>query len=200
MKVFLCCEGPTDIGPFSCFIKKCANQPDIEVHGKTHAKLREISIFNKGYSKFLTEGKEKFSRIMYIKKLFVLAKIKGGDHIAYHQDAGHQGFKSVYDGIHDAFKKAVPSEKNHIRCLAIVPKEMIESWLLADDKIYSDFKTSPRLPPCPEELWGDRHNPDSNYPKHILEHILKDAGLGTGSQTYTDLAEKCSRKMQHRDA
>ncbi|GHU90751.1 hypothetical protein FACS189476_11080 [Spirochaetia bacterium] len=94
----------------------------------------------------------------------------------------------VYAGIKIDFSKAVSD--NETRCLAIVPKEMIESWLLADEKAYPSVPTAPRLPANPEELWGDKRNANSNYPYNYFVRVLSQFGLDDDSDTYKEIVEK----------
>jgi hypothetical protein len=82
-----------------------------------------------------------------------------------------------------------------MHCLAIVPKEMIESWLLADEKAYPAIPIAPRLPTRPEELWGDKRDKNSNYPYNyfmrvLSQSVLSQFELADNSDTYTEIAEK----------
>lgn len=47
-----------------------------------------------------------------------------------------------------------------------VAREMLEAWLLADPRL--PHPDTP-LPKRPEDLWGDKGQPQSNYPKHVLK-------------------------------
>lgn len=56
-----------------------------------------------------------------------------------------------------------------------VAREMIEAWLLADPALLST--PLPAGKGC-EELWGDKGDPTSNYPKHVLRRcVLEPRGL-----------------------
>lgn len=65
----------------------------------------------------------------------------------------------------------------------------VEAWLLADEEAFAVVcgKKRPHLPDrrSPEELWGERNNPDSHHPKQVLARILN----GLGLQIPTELAE-----------
>jgi hypothetical protein len=50
-----------------------------------------------------------------------------------------------------------------------VATEMLEAWILADPDILREAGIS--LPKKPEELWGDRKDPESNHPKHVLSRV-----------------------------
>jgi hypothetical protein len=190
MKVFVCCEGITDGDVLRCFIRKCSDIPDIEIHYETHSSIKSKKTYSvKKFNKYLDEQDQdtKFDRLAYMTKLFGLAALEGGNHIAYHQDAGHQGFEKVYDGVAKDFSSAVPSD---VKYLAIVPKEMIESWLLADEKAYPSIPVAPKLPARPEKQWGDRRNPDSGYPKNYFKRVLSQFGLEATRDVYADIAAK----------
>jgi hypothetical protein len=163
------------------------NSP-IEILCETHTSIRTKKIYNKKLFKYLYPDPDKFDRIAYIKKLYTLAVLDNSNYIAYHQDAGHQDFKFVYEGITKDFEDAISNDEIH--CLAVVPKEMIESWLLSDEKAYPSIPVSPALPKKPEEIWGDRHNPESNYPKNYFKRILSQYSLEDNHNIYTDIASK----------
>jgi hypothetical protein len=190
MKVFVCCEGPTDIGPITAFIKKCSTNPLVKVKCETHKSIRSKKLYAKKLSKYLSPDPDKFDRIAYIKKLYALAMIEGSSFIAYHQDTGYQNFKCVYDGIKKNFEDAISDDGMH--CLAIVPKEMIESWLLADEKAYTPVSGKLRLPPYPEDLWGDKSVLSSDYPKNYFMRVLSQCGMKDNRDTYTEIAKKCN--------
>jgi hypothetical protein len=54
-----------------------------------------------------------------------------------------------------------------------VAREMIEAWLLADPALVR--LSLPAGKRC-EDLWGDKHDPTSNYPKHVLVRCVLDPG------------------------
>jgi hypothetical protein len=110
-------------------------------------------------------------------------------HIAYHQDADGN-YNSVYKSIKNKFSDCVDTYS----CLAIVPKEMTESWLLADEQAYiAAFGCKPEyLPKEPEEMWGKKDDPDSNYPKHVMERVLGQYHKMVNRNIYVDIAERSS--------
>jgi hypothetical protein len=195
MKIFCVCEGDTDVGPIQVLMQKCIHGGDLKIFVYTHAKLKEVKLRTRYKDKTTVGESKKLSRQLYIKKLHALAIMKDSSHIAYHQDVGGQGFNTVYTGIKNDFLKAVSN--TGMRWLAIVPKEMIESWLLADVKALNSLKNiSEGLPPInqspnPESLWGKKEDPDSDYPKNYLTRDLNKLGRETDSVTYKEIAEKC---------
>jgi hypothetical protein len=78
-------------------------------------------------------------------------------------DRDHQTDPSRLEEIRQGV--AAASRERH--CAVGEAVEDAESWLLADPSILD----SPLPKPC-EELWGDRDNPDSNHPKHVLRRCV----------------------------
>jgi hypothetical protein len=90
-------------------------------------------------------------------------------------------------------EKYKPLRDKGFRCLAIVPKEMIESWLLADIRAINslgDGSIHIDQSPNPESLWGVKDDPSSNYPKHYLRRNLERLGFEDNSGTFAQIAEK----------
>ena len=59
--------------------------------------------------------------------------------------------------------------------IPMIPLKMIENWLLADEDAFEYvFGKKPKLPQKPELIWGDKRDPDSDYPKNLLERVLRD--------------------------
>jgi hypothetical protein len=196
MKVFCVCEGVTDVDPLQVLMQKCTPDSDLKISIYTHVEIKGMKIKVHHKDKSAADENKKLSRKLYIKKLYALAIMEHSCHIAYHQDAGRQGFNMVYTGIKNDFLKAVSNTKT--RWLAIVPKEMIESWLLADVKALNSLKNiSEDLPsvnqsPNPEGLWGKKEDLNSDYPKNYLTRDLNKLGRDADSATYKEIAEKCN--------
>jgi hypothetical protein len=188
MKIFVCCEGVSDVGPLTYFIKNTSGKVSLEVICETHSsiKSKKVRIYSKKLGKVYNDV-EKFDRAAYIKKLYALAAIEDCVHIAYHQDSGRQGFRNVYNGVMSDFRANVPEK---IKILAIVPKEMTESWLLSDEKSYPFIPDNPKLPASPEECWGDKNDTNSNYPKNLFKRVLKQFNLEPTRDVYAGIAEK----------
>jgi hypothetical protein len=154
-------------------MKKIGNSPMLEIQWVKKQELKNIILRrNTGPYKL-------------INALAFLALQKGCKNIAYHQDADSD-IDRRYNSIREVFKHI---EKGGIKCLAIVPKETIESWLLADENAYLDIPKNPALPGKPEELWGDSHNPSSNHPKCYLFRVLEQFHLENDRDTYAQIAE-----------
>jgi hypothetical protein len=94
------------------------------------------------------------------------------------KNASQVAYLQAYDALHFFGKEG----------FAIIPLRMLECWLLSDDSSYvKTFGTEIKLPSNPEFLWGDKHDPASNYPKNILERILNNFGSSCSNQTFCEL-------------
>lgn len=180
--VFMYCEGVTDFEPICVFMRKAIQPSEVAIIRKTRNDLRKETIVlagRRGIHKHVTD----------IDRLAMTAKKAKCKHIAYHQDAGGND-ADVYESI----KKKFSDYRDTYSCLAIVPKEMIESWLLADEQAYFlAYGSKPKyLPKKPEEIWGKEDNPDSNYPKHVMKHVLGQYRKIPSSYTFTEIAEHCN--------
>jgi len=118
----------------------------------------------------------------------MIAKKTKCRHIAYHQDADGR-YDDVYSRIYECFSEII---KHDYHCLAIVPKEMIESWLLADGNAFSPPVKQADLPKKPEEIWGAKEDPTGNRPKYYLERVLIGIGQQANRETYADIARNMS--------
>jgi hypothetical protein len=67
---------------------------------------------------------------------------------------------------------------------------MIESWLLADENAYPSIPNNPQLPSKPEEIWGQKDDPNSNHPYNYFVRVLSQFGLSDDRGTYARTAEK----------
>jgi hypothetical protein len=203
MKVFACFEGDTDIGALETFLKKCPKGISFDIESYTHSTLKAIKgarLLNTK-TKNISKDDGKFTRQLAIRKLLYLADKNNESHIAYHQDAGHDGFRKIYNETKEAFVKVCVSDE--IKSLAIIPKEMTESWLLADVKainLLGDGTVHVDQSPNPETLWGNEEDPNSNYPKNYLKRNLEQLGLNSDNNrdTYTKIAENTNVEVLKR--
>ena len=178
MKVIICCEGSTDVGPLTVFMKKCARL-NTEIDCRTREDLRRTKVLNTGFCKNILKNNDQITRIISIRKLHFLAVVSGNKHIAFHQDSDNHGVRKIYNDVHNDFNKVLPPE---IKRLAIVPKEMIESWLLADVKAINLLSDGSKVNQSP--------NPESiNDPKTYLKRNLAKIGVESNSIIYARIAE-----------
>jgi hypothetical protein len=173
MTIFLYCEGETDHAVLEPFIKKIGNPSVLEIKKIKKQDLKNIILRrNTGPYKL-------------INALAFFARQEGCKNIAYHQDADRH-IDERYNSIRAVFK---PIEKSGVKCLAIVPKEAIESWLLADENTYLEIPKEPALPGKPEERWGDSHDPRSDHPKCYFSRVLEQFPLENNRDTCARIAE-----------
>jgi hypothetical protein len=182
MTVYLYCEGPDDyavIPPLmKKVMKKADKQSDLDIQRIKRDTLKKMKIYRK--SDIVISGHYKM-----IKALAAHSHENGIKHIAYHQDADRK-YTIVCKAINSEFE---PLREKGFHCLTIVPKETIESWLLADKNAYPKIPNNPALYGKPEELWGKSHDPKSNHPKSCFRRVLEQFSLDDSSDTYAQIAE-----------
>jgi hypothetical protein len=69
-------------------------------------------------------------------------------------------------------------------CAGGVAKEMLEGWIIADGEV---LPTPITITKQPEDIWGDKRDPDSEHPKCVLKRALAAAGVD-----YADVLEHWS--------
>lgn len=86
--------------------------------------------------------------------------------------------------------------------LPCVPMKMIECWLLADKAAIQAVpgargsdKERLSTPAKPELIWGDRHDPEGDYPKCILSRALDAVGLPNDAPTFSEIAESADLEV-----
>jgi len=185
---YLHCEGVTDYAVIPALMKKVLKTHDLDVKWIGRDVLRKVKTHRKSNIKI--SGHYKF-----VKALATHSLLNGIKYIAYHQDADGK-LTVVYDAIISEFK---PLQENGFICLAIVPKETIESWLLSDENAYPSIPNDPKLPSKPEEIWGLRNETNSNHPYNYLVRVLAQFGLLDNRETYAQIAEKtCIEALKRR--
>jgi hypothetical protein len=175
--IYIHCEGVTDYAVIPVLMKKVLKTNNLDVKWIKRNELKKIRTHRK--SNITISGQYKL-----IKALATYSLLKSSKYIAYHQDADGK-FNEVYNAIISEFR---PLQENDFFCLAVVPKEMIESWLLSDDNAYPEIPSNPKLPLKPEEIWGEKDNP--NHPKNYFVRVLAQFGLHKDRNTYTQIAEE----------
>ena len=186
--VFVCCEGSTDAGVLKTFIERCVS---VSAECKTHSEMKHIRVRN---LKSAVKGKNRddgVGRKAYMRRLAHLANEQNSNHLAYHQDADRK-YNRVYKDVNRDLDK---HRNDGFRCLAIVPKEMTESWLLADEQafvaIFGRKPERPTLPKTPETLWGKKENSKSQYPKHVMKRVLEQYHKEPNRDVYAEIAANC---------
>jgi hypothetical protein len=176
MTVYLHCEGITDYAVIHPLIKKANNKANPEIQWIKRNELKNVRTHRK--SDIVISGHYKM-----IKALALIAAKNGSKHIAYHQDADGK-YYVVYKAIKSEFDKL-----SRFKCLVVIPKETIESWLLADEEAYPSIPREPKLPAKPEELWGQVSDPNSNHPYNYFIRVLAQFRLADNRDTYAEIAE-----------
>jgi hypothetical protein len=188
-KFFICCEGVTDVGVLIALVEKCIT---VSAECKTHDEIKHIKVLKLRSTKRGSSRDADVSRKAYIRRIAHITHEQNSNYFAYHQDAGRK-YERVYEDINCDFDEYI--EKG-FHCIAIVPKEMTESWLLADEQaFFAAFGRKPENPalnPKPEELWGEKMDPDSNYPKHVIKRVLAQYHKEPNRDTYTEIASNCN--------
>lgn len=145
----------------------------------------------KGQEKFKGHGKNVQKLVMYSH----LKKIKH-DMVVYYGDTDKEsGVKNTEIQARKASKQAY--EQAHValdffnkKGFAIIPLRMLESWLLADPTAFEKtFDRQVELPNNPELLWGNKNDPESQYPKNTLNRILSSLGTISTRQVFCDLVQ-----------
>jgi hypothetical protein len=179
MEVYLHCEGQNDYAVIYPLMVKFIDREKLSLKWIKRNELKN----------WVTHRKKKFSISGSHKLLTALAAIaltKNCKNIAYHQDADGE-YDDVYKTIKIEFERLPKSEFN---CLAIVPKEMIEAWVMADKNVYPNDPKNPPLPPKPEELWGAKES--ESHPKKYIEKVLEQFHLTPCSEVFSEIVEKSS--------
>jgi hypothetical protein len=163
-------------GVVQTLIKKTSYYDDIIFVILRRDDLRNISV-TKGFL-----GKDGITS----RRLAILAREKRCTHLAWHRDEDNKGLENKYEEVHRYF---IDAKKDGVKCLAIVPQHMTESWLLSDENAFEQLfgknPTYPPLPPKPEEIWGNKGT--DNHPKKYLERVLKQFHATSSSETFADI-------------
>lgn len=71
----------------------------------------------------------------------------------------------------DELQRGAEASGCRARVAVGVATEMLEAWLLADPGLLSQALPAGKRA---EDLWGDKHDGDSNYPTHVLRRCVLD--------------------------
>ncbi|MCK5524349.1 MAG: hypothetical protein KAI83_14550 [Thiomargarita sp.] len=84
----------------------------------------------------------------------------------------------------------IVEKRLNLHCILMMPIRILECWLLGDAEGFEGIGCSSqklKLPKKPEFLWGNVHNPESNYPKHYLKRILKNCDSESNTYVFKDI-------------
>jgi len=185
MIVYLCCEGVTDNAVIPPLMRKTADALEMDIRWIKKSDLKRVIIHRKKNIAVSAHCKR-------IKALAFTAEKDNVNFIAYHNDADKK-YNETYSEIKSEFDKL-----SNFHCVAIIPKEMTESWLLADDCAYPSTPENPKLPRKPEELWGQKNDKNSNYPYNYFVRVLAQFDLPDNRDTYSYIAENTNIEVLKR--
>ena len=84
------------------------------------------------------------------------------------------------------------AQLNGVESLACVPMSTSESWLLADDQVWTDFGLTDLtlLPRRPEAIWGERNDPNGDHPHQYFRRVCVAAGVDDTREVRVQIAER----------
>lgn len=97
-----------------------------------------------------------------------------------------------YDGVYQQVLEGLEVLENAI---PMIPLRIIENWILGDKNcLKQDFhiKNLPDYSNKTELLWGDKRNPESNYPKCIVDRIRKSADKRYQGTSFYEISKDAS--------
>jgi len=182
MEMYLYCEGNADFAVICSLLKKANGNQGLSVNRVKRDEIKKWTIHKK--------PNFKISRAYKMVTILATIALKNGNkNIAYHQDADGE-YDVRYERITSEFKGP---QGAGINCLAIVPKEMIESWVLADKNAYPQEPKNPQLPTRPEELWGKKNS--DKHPKIYLKKVLEQFHQTPSAEIFSELIEKSTLEI-----
>jgi len=172
-RVLICGEGKTDVGirdyqtsnwldgPATIILKRNIN-PTHSVEGISYKELKRHKVL-----KLKSSGHG-----MKSERLAKYAAKNAFDIAVCYVDCDKNYFAGLRALILSGFSNSGASVKG----VAMIPKSMIECWLMADphsyQTVFGRIPDNPGLPSNPESVWGRKDDPTSNYPKRYLERIV----------------------------
>lgn len=185
MDVFLVGEGRHDIGDLAVERPYRGRRPgfmqpvverlvevDVSFDGQ------KVSLFGRARVRGL---KDALARKAYIAA--TLARATGSDVLIFITDLDkgsgtgqRQAREEIERRSKEIRKGSAEGSGGAVVCVPGIPCRTIEAWALSDRRAIERINSGgpARLPDGkrPEELWGERHDPNSNHPKMVLARIL----------------------------
>lgn len=178
ISILICGEGPTDVGkenytthewidgPAIAFVRS-ASHVVLDITGIEHKRLFDLQKLQRTKSRGHAIKAERLAKYAEKKKYQVAICYIDCD------SRDDKEFNSKAQAVRDGFANSGV----RIKCIPMIPKAMIENWLLADEgahaKVFQKAPSKPPLPSHPEEIWGKDNDPTSNHPKCFLRRVLK---------------------------
>ena len=194
IKVIVCGEGPTDVGKMDCDTSKWIPGPAIAYIKNASTPKLQIDGIQKNKLPRIQKAKCKKGHSVKAERLCRYAILKSYKVAICYVDCDNNDFETIYQDITFGFS----FYSNQVIGIPMIPKAMIESWLLADEKafikVFGKKPSKPPLPKKPESLWGEKSDPESNYPKNVLNRIVTQFKRKPDSWRY-DLACKANTNI-----
>ncbi len=192
INVLLCSEGVTEHGHnifqdgyyirqegvLQVLIERCVNNVSLNFIVIPSSRIKKsISLFSK---RKIESAVMKKSRA-----LAQVAKDNNCTHIVYHRDEDYNGYLNMRNQVESYFSVAIAGG---MKCIAVIPKHMTESWLLSCPGSFPKIPVNPSLPKNPENLPRDPDSP--NHPKNYIRKILQQFNMKANADTFTEIANK----------
>lgn len=172
IKVIVCGEGSTDVGKREYNTSQWIDGPAIAYIKNASTIKLQIDGIEKNKLPKIQKVKWKKGHSVKAEKLGRYAILHSYKVAICYVDCDNNTFEKIYKDITEGFS----DYKNKVIGIPMIPKAMIESWLMADEnaylKVFGKKPSKPHLPKEPESLWGKKEDPNSNYPKNVLKRIV----------------------------
>ena len=172
IKVIVCGEGSTDVGKRDYETSQWIDGPAIAYIKNASTKKLQIDGIEKHKLPKIQKVKSLKGHSVKAEKLCLYAILHHYMVAICYVDCDKNPFEKIYKDITEGFS----DYKNKVIGIPMIPKAMIESWLVADENAF--LKVFGKKPPKPyrhiepESLWGKKEDPNSNYPKNVLKRII----------------------------
>jgi hypothetical protein len=188
IKVLLCGEGPHDVGHngdwgwLQMITKRLINRR-LAFSKRSRAELVLLPKDEKKYKPF-PPGHGR--RALLAKRIAVN---EGYDVVIFMADADTnkvREWREKHQQIIAGFKRI----DNVLASIACLPMSASESWLLADHKAWKKLGLVEKadLPSHPEQIWGDKRDPNGNYPHRLFARVCAKAGVDDDRATRVEVA------------
>ena len=209
IKISIAGEGPTDCGtkewdgtlhegPVITFIRRIAADADCEFTLFTRSELRNMR--KPGYQRRLKElDKQQIQALFLADRAaddeFDLAVFfSDSDNPGHGRNTDDHACRKNYDELKVRLMHALElgTQGRPLKVLAVIAVKMIESWIMSDPESFKELWGNGQrvdFPAHPELEWGDRNDPESNFPKNRLDCIMSAFNQESGPDTYNMIAE-----------
>jgi len=189
MRIAVTGEGPTDYGrhdfrtgnwewgPVAAYIHNIANSEgkSVELTPIKREEIKELKLQGRS-TKGLT------GKAISARKFAVLMQKESCDAGIYFCDSDREtgsnnsnvkATQKHYDEVYDQVKVGLEP----VNAIPMIAMRMIECWIMSDkkalEKVFGIKLKENVIPTYPEMIWGDKHNPNSNYPKHYFNRMIR---------------------------